>query len=102
MSAVVIQDQVDFQIRGYRLLQLAEEDHKLAASMPGQALTDDFAGEDVKGSKQRGGAVPDIVVRLALGQAGSQGQDRRRSVQGLNLALFIDAEHQRLLRRVQV
>ena len=68
MSAVVIQDQADFQIRGYRLLQLAEEDHKLAASMPGQALTDDLAGEDVRSSKQRGGAVLDIAVRLARRQ----------------------------------
>jgi len=72
MSALVVQDQVDFQIGGHRLLQLAEEDDKLAASMPGQALTDDLAGGDVECGKQGGGVVPDIVVRLALGQASSE------------------------------
>ncbi len=37
-----------------------------------------------------------------LGQTGTQRQDRRGRVQGLDLGLFIHAEHHRVLGRVQV
>ena len=58
---------------------------------PGQALTDDLAGEDVKGSKQRGGASGIVIVW----RSGKPGRRGRIGVfgQGLNLAYFIDAEH---------
>jgi len=41
-------------------------------------------------------------MRRSLRQARSQRQDRRGAVKGLDLALLIDAEHDRLLGRVQV
>src|SRR5659263_170078 len=47
-------------------------------------------------------AVAHVVVGGLLGEAGTQGQDRGAAVQSLDLALLLDAKHDRLLRRVQV
>ena len=35
-----------------------------------------------------------VVVGATLGRAERQRQDRRRAIQGLDLALLIDAQHQ--------
>jgi len=57
---------------------------------------------DFQRGEQGGGAVATVVVGGLLGQTGTQWQDRRGPVQGLDLALLVHAEHDRLLRRIQV
>ena len=49
-----------------------------------------------------GGPVPLVVVRHRPGPPGSHGQAGLRSLQGLNLALLVHAEHESLLRRIHV
>ena len=56
--------------------------------------------EDVQRREERGRAVPLIIMRLARRQSRPQRQDRLRAIQGLNLALLIDAQHEGLGRRV--
>ena len=76
--------------------------YALPAAMTRQALTNHFAGQNVKGGKQRGGAVPLLAVSLPLGQTGSQRLKRSGTVQSLDLALLIHAEHRSAIRRIQI
>ena len=46
--------------------------------------------------------VPPVVVWAALRIPDAQRQDRRGAVQRLDRTLFIDAEHQRAIRRIEV
>jgi len=46
--------------------------------------------------------MADIVVRAALNLSGAHGQQGRGPVQCLNLALFIYAQNQGTIRRVQI
>jgi len=46
--------------------------------------------------------VAQVVVSPAFPHARAHGQQRRRTFQGLNLALFIDTQHQGVVGRVQV
>ena len=66
------------------------------------AAVGDRAGRDLQRREQRGGAVALVVVGGLLGQAGPDRQDRLGAVQRLDLGLLIDAQHDRVARRVQV
>jgi hypothetical protein len=54
---------------------------------------DDGSRLHVERCKQRGGSVSRVVVGAPLGLAGLHRQQRLGSIERLNLALFIDAEH---------
>ncbi len=62
----------------------------------------DLAGRDVQGGEQRGGAVADVVVGLAFGHPDPHRHGGRGAIQGLDLALLIDTEHDRVLQGIQV
>ena len=71
-------------------------------AVPGLALGDDLAALHVEGGKQRGRAVAHVVMRDPFEVAQAHRQDRLGALQGLNLALLIDAEDQRFVWRVEV
>ena len=71
-------------------------------AVPGQAGLLDPAGGHLERGEQGGGAVADVVVGLLLRHPGHDRQDRRGPVQGLDLRLLVDTEHDGLLRRVQI
>src|SRR5215210_6908538 len=102
MSTVVVEDQMQLDIGGHVLLQLSKEFEELRASVARQTRADHFSIEDIERRKQGRGAVPLVIVRLALGQSRPQWQDGRRAIEGLNLTLFIDAEDQRAIGRMEV
>jgi hypothetical protein len=58
--------------------------------------------KDLQGREQRRSAVALIVMRHGSATALLQRQTRLGAIQCLNLALFIDAQHHRLLWRIQV
>ena len=64
--------------------------------MPLIAAVGDRAGGDLQGGEQGRGAVALVVVGSFLGQTRAHRQDRLGAVEGLNLALFIDTEHDRI------
>ncbi len=66
------------------------------------AIPDHCAIQRAQGRKQRRRAVALVVVRHGAAAARLQRQTRLGSVEGLNLALLIHAQHQRLVGRVQV
>lgn len=68
----------------------------------GLAARGDRARGGVQRGEQRGRAVADVVRGAALDQVRPHGLDRRGAVQGLDLGLLLDAEHDGVLRRVQV
>src|SRR5215831_16864061 len=102
VGAVVVHDEVNVQLGRYFLFQFAEEFDVLPAPMATQTVPNHLAGQNVEGGKQRGRAVALVVVRLSLRQAWSQGQNGSGPIQGLDLALFVNAKHQSSIRGVEV
>ena len=66
------------------------------------ALGDHLAGGDVQGREQRGRAVAQVVVRVALRVAELHGRFRLGPVVGLDLRFLLDAEHHLVVRRIEV
>ena len=91
VSAVVVQDQVYVQLRRYVSFNRVDEVAKLDGTMAALGLADQRAGFGVQSGEQAGSAVAGVVVRAAFDLAGTHGQKRCGSVQGLYLAFFIDA-----------
>ena len=79
-----------------------EEAEELLAPMASMTLADDFASRDVEGGKQGRGAIAAVIVRPTFGRSERHRQNRRGPVQRLNLALFIDTQDQRAIRRRQI
>ncbi len=71
-------------------------------AVPGLALGDHLSCGHVQGGKQRGSAVPDVVMGDSLHVTQAHGQQRLGAVEGLDLRLFVNAKHYRLVRRIQV
>ena len=66
------------------------------------ALADDRAAGDVEGGEQRGGAVTQVIVGHAFDVAEAHRQQRLAALQGLDLALLVDAQHDGVVGRVQI
>ena len=60
--------------------------------MAGEAFADDRAGGGVESREQAEGSVTGVVMRAPLDLAWAHGQQRLRSIERLNLALFVDAQ----------
>jgi hypothetical protein len=56
----------------------------------------------LNGGKQRGGAVPFVIVCLAFRQSGPQREDGGCAIQRLDLTFLIDAQNQSAVGRIQV
>ena len=65
-------------------------------------LAQHLAGLGVEGRVQRQRAVAVVLEAMALGAPRRQRQHRILAVQRLDRGLLVDAEHRRVLRRVQV
>ncbi|OPZ07324.1 MAG: hypothetical protein BWZ07_03346 [Alphaproteobacteria bacterium ADurb.BinA280] len=80
----------------------AQELEKLAAAMAPMQFADHLTAGDVQCCEQRRRSMAHVVVGTPRRNTGCQRQNRLGSVQRLNLALLIDAQHQRLGRRGKV
>ena len=65
-------------------------------------LPDDLARGDVERRKQRGRAVPNVIMRLLGGNPRTHRQQRPGPIQRLHLAFLIETQHQRMVRRIQI
>lgn len=102
VGGVVVADAVNVQLERHGLVDLAQEGQELLMPMSRLAGGKHRAVEHVQRCEQRCSAVALVVVRDALDVAQSHGQHRQRALQGLALALFVHADHQRVVRRAQV
>ena len=66
------------------------------------AIPNHLALRQFQGGKQAVVSMGLVVVRPGAAAALLQGQVGLRPIQGLNLALLIDTQHHRLLRRVEI
>src|SRR5215210_7703626 len=94
MSGVVVHHEMNVEITRDSLLDLVEEAPELGRAMARIAAADDRSGRDVECREQRGRAVTGVVMRAPLDLAGPHRQDRLASVEGLDLALLVDAQHE--------
>jgi hypothetical protein len=102
VGAVVVEHQVDLErvwnVGVDRVEELAELDTAVSPVM----LRDDLAGLHVQGREQRSSTVADVVVGAPFDLAGTHRQDRLAAVQGLNLRLLVDAQHDGAIRGIEV
>ena len=62
----------------------------------------DLTGRDLERRKQIYDAMPSVVVRVAHGAPGPQGERWLRPLERLDGRFLVDAEHDRVVRRVEV
>ncbi len=84
VGPVVVQDDVDIQVGGHRGIDVVEELAELHRAMARVASADHLAGGNLKGSKERGGAMTGIVVSAPLDLPRTHWQQRSGTIQGLN------------------
>ena len=102
VRAVVVEDHVNDLARRDLGLDSVQEADEFLMPVPLHAASDHPAVEHVKRGEQRRGAVPLIVVGHRPASPRLQGQTRLGAVERLDLRFFVDAEHHRVRRRVDI
>lgn len=102
VRGVVVDDAMNVQLDRHGLVDLAQERQEFLMPMTRLATREHGAVEHVQGREQRGRTVALVVVRDALDVTKSHGQHRLRALQRLALALLVDTDDLRLVRRAQV
>ena len=102
MGAVVVHHQMQFYFDGKFSIQTFQEFEKLLMTMPGITLPNHFTLRQFERRKERRGAVALVVMGHGPTAAFFQRQSRLRAIQCLNLTFLVHAEHQCLLRRIEI
>ena len=102
VRAVVVHNEVKFDLAGKLLIQAVEKFDELLVAMACIALADDFALRDLQSGEKRGGAVALVIVGHGPAPALFERQARLGAIQRLDLALLVHTEHQRFFRRVEI
>ena len=102
VGGVIVGDEVKVEMGGGCAADLFQERQKLGGAMAGQALADDRAARHIEGGKQRCRTVTLVIMGHGAGPALLHGKAWLGAVEGLDLALLIDAEHQRLVGRIEI
>lgn len=97
VRGVVVDDQVQVDLGQSLTINRVEKLDPLLMSMASLALSDQCSIEYANGGKQRRRAVAFVVVGHRPQPTGEHRQALLSPVEGLNLALFITREHQRML-----
>ena len=90
MRREIVEDHVDGEGGVHPLVDLAQKAHEIPRPMLLLDLRHDLAGRDVERREEVHRAMADVVVRLAFGPTHVHRQDRLRSLEGLNLRLFVE------------
>jgi hypothetical protein len=101
VGGVVVTDKVQLPA-WVAVSELSEEPEELLVTVAGSASVDDTPGGDLQRGEQGGGAMAAIVVRAPLGPVRPDAAHGLGALQGLDLGLLVDAEHDRALGWVQV
>ena len=99
---VVICDEVDFLVRRGLLIDDAQEAQPFLLSVLAHAGGDDLPVQGVEGGKQRGRAMPFVVVGHRLGSGLFSAAARVASDPELGSGSSRPRQHQRMLGRIQV
>src|SRR6266478_825489 len=101
-STWLVHDDVNVEIGGDMLFDGVEEAAEFLCPVARHAFADDGSGLHVEGGKERGRPVPPIIMGVPLGLPGSHREQRLGAIERLDLRFLIDAEHQRVVRRVEI
>ena len=102
VGGVIVEHQMDVEIGRHGLLDLRQEFAEFDCAVALVAAADDPTGSDVQGGEQRGRAVALVVMAAPLDLPRPHRQQRLSAVERLDLRLFIDAQHQGAVGRVEV
>ena len=102
VGGVIVDDEMQVEIRLCPFVDGLEEAQELAMPVAGHAFADNGAVEHVESRKQGRGAVALVVMRHRPAAALLHRQPGLGAVEGLDLALFIDRQHQGLVGRIEV
>ena len=101
-AGVIVEDHVDQPAGRDVAFETVQEAEKLLVPMALHTLAGHRAVEHIEGGKQSGRAVSDVIVSHRPGAPALHRQAGLGVVEGLDLALFVDREHQAVRRRVDV
>ena len=93
---------MDLQTLGDLAVDRAQEPQELLVAVARQAPADDLAGQHVQRGEQRRGAVALVVAGHRAGTTRLHRQRGLGAIKRLDLALFVHAQHDGLLRRIEV
>ena len=102
VSAVIVHDQMEWNLSWKLPVQASEKAEELLVAVPFMALSDHTSAENLQSGEQRGSPVAFVVVSHGSATALLDRQAGLRAIQCLNLAFFVHAQHDRLLRWIQV
>lgn len=100
VGGVVVAGHVHVQLGGCLRVDGGQERAELHRAVAAVGRAGHLPGGHVQRGEQAGGPVAGVVVGTPLRHARHHRQHRLGPVQGLDLGLLVDAQHQRLLRRV--
>ena len=102
VGSVVVHNQMEIQFRRSFEIDRFEKSDEFLVAMPRHAVSDDSAIKRDEGSEQRRGAVPYVIVGHSAAPALLQRQAGLCAVKRLNLGLLVDAQHERLVRGIEI
>jgi Queuosine biosynthesis protein QueC len=102
VGGVIVDDGVDCLARGYLLLDDIEEANELLMATALHVAADHRAVEDVHRGEQRRRAVALVVVRHRPGPALLHGESGLCAIKRLNLAFFVDRQHDGVCGRLDI
>ena len=102
MSPIVVYNQM--QRRPLRTLpiQPPQEAQKLLVTVPGHALTDNLSIQGIQCREQGGSTMPLVVVGHGSAASFFHGQARLGPLEGLDLTLFVHAQDDGFVRRIEI
>ena len=102
VGGVVVDDQMECEAARDLLVNRLQKLAELHRPMAAMKLPDHGARLEVERGEQVGSAVTQIVGSTPLSLAGAHRQQRLTAIECLDLALLVDAQHQRAVRRIEV
>src|SRR5262245_20730973 len=102
VRSVIVHDKMDVELSRYIGVDMLEKAQEHLMTMSGSALGQDLTVCNIKGRKQCRGAMSDRAVGDALDITQPKWQNRLRTLERLNLARYVDAEHDRMIRRIEI
>ena len=97
MCAKIVQYEVYVQFRGHLSVNRVQEFPKLDGAMPLMATCDHSPCRNIECGEERGRSVTRIIVGSPLRLAGAKREQRRGTIESLNLSFLVHAEHERVL-----
>ena len=102
VGGIVVEDDMDRPIGRDLALDGIEEANEFEMAVALHAAANHGAIEHAERGEQGGGAVPLVIVCHGLAAPGLDRQSGLGAVEGLDLALFVDRQHHRMRRRIDI